>query len=225
MPAPARDAAGRTVMLGGPGPLAGRPLLLTDVRRVSRGRARARSRRRVGHYASVVLHDPDAERAERPRHAVRRGLGPARDRRRQGHREQPRADRRAHRYRGDRGPRWPRDRDRVRAWPAACSRHGPVAGVSWDGRARGGGLGRRWLSPLRSRRAAPRRITSAGTPTPRARARIRTPRSHAPIATGYPLHPTYGYPVDDHGRALRDPETQVRSGRCARSRRRTSTRS
>jgi hypothetical protein len=31
---------------------------------------------------------------------------------------------------------------------------------------------------------------------------------------GYPMHPTYGYPVDDDGRRYVDPETQVRRQMC-----------
>lgn len=31
---------------------------------------------------------------------------------------------------------------------------------------------------------------------------------------GYPMHPTYGYPVDDEGKRYVDPETQVRRQMC-----------
>ncbi len=31
---------------------------------------------------------------------------------------------------------------------------------------------------------------------------------------GFPLHPTYGFPVDDHGKLYTDPETQTRSKTC-----------
>jgi methylamine dehydrogenase accessory protein MauD len=62
MPAPARDAAGRTVMLGGPGPA--RVVLFSSptcgvCREVAPALGPAAASVR---YASVVLHDPDAER-------------------------------------------------------------------------------------------------------------------------------------------------------------------
>jgi hypothetical protein len=44
------------------------------------------------------------------------------------------------------------------------------------------------------------------------------PHPYAPLSrtnrNGWPLHPTYGYPVDDDGKAFVDPETQVRHKTC-----------
>ena len=44
------------------------------------------------------------------------------------------------------------------------------------------------------------------------------PHPYAPLSRtdryGYPLHPSYGYPVDDQGAVYTDPDTQVRSKTC-----------
>ena len=44
------------------------------------------------------------------------------------------------------------------------------------------------------------------------------PHPYSPLSRtdryGYPVHPTYGYPVDDGGKVFRDPTTQVRSKTC-----------
>lgn len=44
------------------------------------------------------------------------------------------------------------------------------------------------------------------------------PHPYSPLTRlnkyGYPLHPTYGYPVDDEGRRFTDRETQVRHKTC-----------
>jgi hypothetical protein len=44
------------------------------------------------------------------------------------------------------------------------------------------------------------------------------PHPYAPLSRtnrkGWPLHPTYGYPVDDEGRPFVDPSTQVRHRTC-----------
>ncbi len=51
------------------------------------------------------------------------------------------------------------------------------------------------------------------------------PHPYAPLSRtdryGFPVHPTYGYPVDDRGKLYRDPATQERSKTCEQTSRRS----